>query len=516
VFEATGKDWQRVKASGSAGRGRLVARAITWNTAYQIFQAALGFGAMLILVRVIPPAEYGRFGAVLGLAALLNSFSITHFASHALQLPDGREPDWSLHWSAGLYIQASRVLACHLLAGICWLVAPYRQMAPLLSLVALGLLLEWPAEMRVAMLRREMDFRRLKLLFAVAALLSFTVTLTVGLAGGGVYALLLGSNVVQAIPSGVDLLVVRRWRPRAGWWRWPDWAAYRPALRFGFQQASSLLLWNVRGAAEAAVLPWAVGYAPIGLMNRAQALLSASVGRAGHVLLESAIPLLPRYAGDPKQYAQKATLFVQVLLLAVLPGALYVGLEGRSLSRLLYGERWIAADPLIWPATVGAVAVAFFSSGSAVLLAAGRLRTCLVLDALAGLLAVPMVAAAWTASGILAYAWGLATAQLVAGVVALTAASPLMARGWPRSVVLPPAVASLLAMGAVLTAGRFVGTGSLASRLVLDIGLYGLVVAAALRGLFPAALANALSPVPGGERLSGFLGLPRTSVSAAL
>jgi len=57
---------------------------------------------MLVLVRIIPPVEYGRFGAVLGLLMLLNSFGFGGFVAQAMQLPDGREPDWSLHWSAGL------------------------------------------------------------------------------------------------------------------------------------------------------------------------------------------------------------------------------------------------------------------------------------------------------------------------------------------------------------------------------------------------------------------------------
>ncbi|HTC23002.1 MAG TPA: hypothetical protein VK688_01565, partial [Gemmatimonadales bacterium] len=56
-------------------RRRLLARGIAWNTWYHLFGTALALGAMMILVRIIPPAEYGRFGAALGLLALLNSFN---------------------------------------------------------------------------------------------------------------------------------------------------------------------------------------------------------------------------------------------------------------------------------------------------------------------------------------------------------------------------------------------------------------------------------------------------------
>jgi 3-mercaptopyruvate sulfurtransferase SseA len=146
----------------------------------------------------------------------------------------------------------------------------------------------------------------------------------VGLAGGGAYAIVLGSNVVTPLPFAVDLLFVRRWRPRPGWWRWPDWTLYGPALRFGLQQSGSGLLGGTRGALESVVLPGVVGFVSMGLLDRARALFVATIGRAGQVLVETAYPLLPRYAGDPKLYARHAAQFWQLLMLVLLPGALYL------------------------------------------------------------------------------------------------------------------------------------------------------------------------------------------------
>src|SRR5262249_23672588 len=297
-----------------SGTRSLVARGIAWNTVYQIFEAGLSFSAMLILVRLIPPAEYGRVGAVVGLLALLNAFNFAIFAAHALQLPEGREPDWSLHWSAGFYIQASLMLACHVLAGVSWFSRTYRPLAPLLHLAALGLILDWPAQLGAVMLRRALDFRRLKIVLACMTALKLGVTLVAALAGAGASAIVLASNVLTPVPLAVELLFVRRRRPRAGWWRWPDWTTYRPALRFGIQQSASALLAGALGALEAAVLPSSVGYTAIGLLNRARALLSTSVGRVGNILLETGYPLLPRYAPDPKRYAAQATLFAQVVV----------------------------------------------------------------------------------------------------------------------------------------------------------------------------------------------------------
>src|SRR5262249_7472286 len=150
---------------------------------------------------------------------------------------------------------------------------------PLLHLAALGLIIDSPNRLGFTMLQRAMAFQRLRIVHGLGMFASLGVTIGLGLAGGGAYAIVLGNNVVAALPFTVYLLLVRRWRPQPGWWRWPDWKAYRPALRFGLQQAGSGLLYAARGTLEATVLPVALGYTSIGLLNRAQALFSITVGR---------------------------------------------------------------------------------------------------------------------------------------------------------------------------------------------------------------------------------------------
>lgn len=492
----------------------LIVRGIKWTTAYQIFEAALGFGAMLVLVRVIAPADYGRVGVAVGLLGLLNSFNSGVFAAQALQLPHEREPDWSSHWSAGLYVQATLIVACQLLAALCWLKSDYRPVAPLLHVAAVGLLIDWPAHLRMNMLRRALNFRRLKTLLAVSNVTSLAVSFAVALAGGGAYALVLGANVSMPVPFAVDLLLVQGWRPRAGWWRWPGWTSYRPALVFGFQQAGSTLLLRSRAALEGLVLPGAVGYVAIGFLSRARALFSVTAGRPGSILAEIAYPILPRYAADPARYAQKATQFAQALMLALVPGALYVGLEGRGLSRLLYGERWVAADPLILPAAAAGLGFGVFGIGSCVLLASNRLWLCTMLEALTSCLVLPAIALAWTGHGVAVYAWAIAGAQLASGMAALGAASPLMAKGWIRSSLLPPVLSSLPALGAVLALGHVWPERSPGLAVLADTAVYGLVLCVGLRAMFPEILTMALSLTPGGIRLGGWLRLPRMAAGS--
>lgn len=505
MTEATAGDGVPGRKSSGPGRSALVVHGMVWTTLYEIFAALLNFSAMLVLVRIIPPAEYGRAGAVVGFLTVLNAFSCGAFIAQALQLPDDEEPDWSTHWRAGFFIQLAVSGVCHLMAAFFWFTAHYRPIAPLMHLGGLGLLLDWPNRIGDTMLRRALDFRRLRIVIGAGKLASVFATLCLGLAGWGAFAIVLGANVLPALPCTLELLLVRGWRPQVGWWRWPDWRSYRGALRFGIPRSGSALLHAARGALEAAILPPLLGYGPLGLLQRAQALFTTSIGRVESIFMETVYPLLPRYAPNLEQYSRQALLFLQVVFVLGLPGVIYVGHQGLTLSRVLYGEQWIAADPLIWPSAAAGFGLTVFAAASGILLAANRVRACFYLDVLAASLAVPMVGVALVGGSLIAYVWAVALGQMIAGAVALSIASSLLPSRWMHTVVLPPTVASLLAVVAGAVAGDYLAALPPAVRLSLATLVYGVTLALALRVLFPGVLATVISRLPGGQQVTSSL-----------
>jgi len=258
---------------------------------------------------------------------------------------------------------------------------------------------------------------------------------------------------------------------------------------------------------EAAILPAAYGYAAIGWWGRAQALYASTAGRVESVFVETVYPLLPRSATDPERFSRQATLYAQVILLLIVPSGLFLGLLGPQMSRLLYGEKWIAADPLLWPGTLLGVGVGVFLIGWYVLLAANRLGACFRLSAAGACLCLPTVLVAWWGGGITLYVWAIALAQLVTGGMALLSAAPLMGRGWFQAALVPPLVCGLLAAGVVWGVGPWTSQWPL----IVDLGISGLlylsVLLVGLRVGFPDALAELLHRLPAGARLQGWFRL---------
>src|SRR5712671_4761286 len=149
----------------------LIVPGITWTALSQVLDMVLSLGSMLILVRLIPPAEYGRAAAVVGILGFVNTFGSHTFVSHAIQLPEGEVPDWQSHWSVALYLQLALCGVCELIGFGCWFVPQYRLIAPLMQIAGIGVLLDGPSQIGAAMLRRQLDFRRLQLLLTTATVL---------------------------------------------------------------------------------------------------------------------------------------------------------------------------------------------------------------------------------------------------------------------------------------------------------------------------------------------------------
>lgn len=485
----------------------LITRGIVWTGVFQVFLVGANFISMLVLVRLLSPAEFGRATAATGVLALINCFNCSYFIAQAIQLREGEQPDWGAHWQAGFYIQFALFLACNVAATAAWFVTAYRPMAPLLHVASIGLLIDCPNQIALTALRREMDFRRLRSVQAAGTILTLVSSIALALAGAGAYALIISSNVLHGLPLGFHLLVFRKWRPPPRWWKWPDWGSYRAPLRFGAQMSGSAMLAAARGILEAMVLPGALGYAAVGLLNRAQVLFSTTVGRVSGLVLETVYPLLPRSAGDRELFARHAALFVETMLLISIPGAVFVGLEGPYLSRLLYGSKWVAADPLILPGTIFAWGVATVLIFSAVLQAQNRLRLAFTSNLIAACLCLPAMLVAVARGHALSYVWALAIGQFIAAVIVAWFARKVLRHGWLLRGVLPPVLAAVVGAGVLATLHSFTSSLPLPAKIVADAALFAAGLLIILRLFFAPVLREVALRLPAGGYFIKIFGL---------
>jgi O-antigen/teichoic acid export membrane protein len=491
-------------------------RGLAWNAGYQIFAALVQFGAMLVVVRIIPPEEYGHWVVALGILQLLNAVNVATFMAHALQLPTGEEPDWTLHWQVGNLVQFGLFVACTATAVWVRRAGMYEGVSVLLHIASVGLLFNTPAQLRMVMLQRRLDFRRMRTMTAVSSLLAAAVIVLGAMAGLGARALVLGGNVVVSIPLTIDLLVVERWRPMGKWLAWPDLRRYRASIVFGTTRIGTGVLASTRGALTAFLLPSTLGFAAIGLMNRAESLFAMSVGRAITLISETVYPVLPQLASDEARFARAVRAYSLLLLTLSLAGLGLFAACGPELSRVLYGLKWVAADPFLVPGAAIGLAAAVGTLASQVLLARGQLKQVLALGLLPQLCVVPAFIGAaafdWDPG---LFFWSTAAGLLLSAVLGLYFVRRRLALAW-SGVWVAPAVAAAGGWAAAALVGTLTEHQSPGMRAAIGAFTFSLTWLLTLRFLFRSTLDEMLALAPGGSWLRQLLRTTAILMSALM
>src|SRR5207245_1959686 len=118
--------------------------------------------------------------------------------------------------------------------------------------------------------------------------------------------------------------------------------------------------WNAaRLFGESLLTPLAFLPREVGVLSRASALFGQTFGRAAQTLSDAALPALPPTAKDPERFGRFALILHRILGSVLAGGAFFLVVAGPLTSRVLYGDRWVEADPLIAPCSLWAATMLY-------------------------------------------------------------------------------------------------------------------------------------------------------------
>ena len=151
-------DSPEVKRDSAALRGtdlRTTAQAaVIWNTGFNLFRDLLQFAVMLVLVRLLDARAYGQFSLVTSIIGFISIFSFNNFIAYTLQVQTEEETHYQEHFTAGAVLQIGMFLLTNFIAVCVRWIPAYSSIAPLLHVMSVTFLFEWPCELRRKMIER--------------------------------------------------------------------------------------------------------------------------------------------------------------------------------------------------------------------------------------------------------------------------------------------------------------------------------------------------------------------------
>ena len=350
---------------------------VLWVTGLNIFRDLLQFGTMLVLVRLLAPKAYGEFSLISSVMVFFTVFSFRSFLEHTLQLRPEEPVDHQSHFTAGAFMQLGMCALVNVTAAVLRYLPKYSEIAPILHLTSVFFLLDWASELRVKMLERELDWKRLRMLQAMGIAGNSALALALAKLGCGVYALVL-PGMMATLPFIWDLFFRLGWRPD---WNWNS-THYRAAWSYGWSRIMAGMLTTARPVIEGAIIVQFTGFSQLGFMSRAVGLSTLCCQKMPSVLTLTLYPVLTRMARKSETFERANGLVLRLVGWMAIPCAMLFSLVAQPVVRLVYGAKWDAAIPLLPYALAGGTAGALYQTTTMLMLADIQHRACAVAELL--------------------------------------------------------------------------------------------------------------------------------------
>lgn len=338
---------------------------IRWVGIARVLAELIAFAAVVLLARMIPPAEFGRAAVALIVQAFATLLAIDGFGTPLVQRRlVGRA---HLESAAAMSLLAGLGLTVLTLVLARTVVAPVfdERTATLLALISPAFLIAALAVVPQARLQRELRFRRLSVIDVSAMTVGAVVSVGLALGGLDSQALILGALAAMTASSLLLLASLPLTLPR------PHRAETRELATFGTPMAMATMAGAALRNVDYAILGAVMTPAQVGFYYRAFQLGVDYQRKITGVLQRIAVPIYSRTEslGDMRALRFRIT---RVTTSAVFPLLGLFIVLAPAVVPWLFGDRW---EPSVVPAQIlavaGMAAAVVVGAGSPVV-AAGR------------------------------------------------------------------------------------------------------------------------------------------------
>ena len=312
---------------------RRVSHATAWVSFAVATVAVLDGLTMFLLLRWIAPAELGVAAKARWLFPALQVLADVGFSAALVQ----REQDDEEMLSAAFWIllAVAGLFNVALWLGGLGMASWYRQpvLLGLMGGYGVKMLVQVPALVPMALLKRELRFRELSLIRVLCNFGDFAGKVGFALAGFHIFCWVAGP-IVYAVIMAVSVFVLRRWRPRGR----PPLARAALLLWFGLKNSAAQVLFEFYGNIDYLLGSFFFSDADLGLYHFSRNILTYPIKLVSGITVDIALPAVSRLRFDQARLTEQFLRFVRQNLVLGLPVIVFVWFGIPDLSGAVFPQ----------------------------------------------------------------------------------------------------------------------------------------------------------------------------------
>jgi PST family polysaccharide transporter len=325
---------------------------------------------MIVLARLVSPAEFGRYAVALVVQELAFNIPSEGVGSALIQ----RRELTREHLQAGM---AMSLLAGVALVGLTLIVAPLAirpifgaRTALFVELVTPICMLSAVSAVPVAIMCRNMAFRRLGTMEVTSTLVRVCMCIVLAIIGLNGESLIFGTVVGALVATAMALASAPPPMPRL------HMDAARDLLHYGLPASLATVTWAGFRNCDYAIVGARLGAVPAGMYFRSYTLAIEYQKKVSGVMNSVGFPVLSR-THSSAQMADIRRQMVRVMTTVLFPLLVVLAIVAPELVPFLFGARW---DPAVVPTQIlalGGASTLVMDAVGTVLMASGRTRALL-------------------------------------------------------------------------------------------------------------------------------------------
>ncbi len=325
------------RATMSAGVYTIIAQGAT---------TAIRMGGLMILARIISPADFGliaKVASIVGLTTLIGDFGVS--------LPIIQNKSIDQRQLSGLFwviifvgLSLAAIVAC-MAPVIAWFYQDARVVSVALMSAA-TLVLRTPSTHHSAMLRRRLQFGRLAVVEISAALVSILVAIAFALQGFSYWALLF-QTMAFAITSTIVSWLSTRWMPDFHF----AFGEIKDKLKMGSEFTAGTMLNYLSRKGDNILIAKVWGEAQCGFYTKAYGLLLLPLRQIAGPMGKVAVPALSRLQDQPERYKSFFYKGCTISFVLQIPITIFAAFAANEIVLAMLGPKWAAAVPIFFALT---------------------------------------------------------------------------------------------------------------------------------------------------------------------
>jgi O-antigen/teichoic acid export membrane protein len=359
---------ERHITSDSLG-GRILS-GIAWKAGSQITLQLARMVVALILARLLTPHDWGLAAMVLVFAGFVVVFTDSALGTALIQRRDITEDDRSTVFFVGTGVGVLLAITGIACSGPLASFYGEPEVQPLFVAVSIGFLVSTLGATQMALLVRDMEFKRLELRQIAATLVGACLGIGLALGGFGAWAIV-GQLLGEAVTSTILLWFLTPWRPTRRF----SVGSLKSMGGFAGNVFAENVLFQAGRTIISVLIGRVLGAAALGTYTLATTVILMPFARIAAPLQQVFFPAFSRMADDRERMADvwiRATRLVGALSVPALVGLVIVAPD---FVDVVLGARWEPATEVIRILAVVGIVQSLQTLHAEVLLAVGRAGT---------------------------------------------------------------------------------------------------------------------------------------------